>query len=253
MLTKGPIKTTASYLAQGGVAAAVGPDDDPALHAEDTIAAGRGLSRPSAVSVLTDEAPARVADLADLGVEFDLGLGLEGGHSRARVVHAGGAATGRQIAHTLAERVLDHPRISVRQGEQALEPLVDGLALRRRDDGRRCDLGASDSARDRRRGRALGTDDQSRGRGRRRHRDGLPRGSRGRRSRVHPVPSRLLCAARASSSAKLYAARARSCSTTAAIVSPTSLRRGTSSHVRSERAAQRCSTSARSTGTASRR
>ena len=118
MLTKGPIKTTASYLAQGGVAAAVGPDDDPALHAEDTIAAGRGLSRPSAVSVLTDEAPARVADLADLGVEFDLGLGLEGGHSRARVVHAGGAATGRQIAHALAERVLDHPRISVRQGER---------------------------------------------------------------------------------------------------------------------------------------
>ena len=116
VLTKGPIKTTASYLAQGGVAAAIGPDDDPALHAQDTLVAGRGLSRPSAVSVLTSEAPARVADLADLGVEFDSGLGLEGGHSRARVVHAGGAATGRQIAHALAERVLDHPRISVREG-----------------------------------------------------------------------------------------------------------------------------------------
>jgi len=125
VLTKGPIKTTASYLAQGGVAAAVGADDDPALHAEDTIAAGRGLSRPSAVSVLTDEAPARVADLTDLGVEFDPGLGLEGGHSRARVVHAGGAATGRQIAHALAERVLDHPRISVREG-QALELWTTG-------------------------------------------------------------------------------------------------------------------------------
>jgi L-aspartate oxidase len=120
VLTKGPIKTTASYLAQGGVAAAVGADDDPARHAEDTIAAGRGLSRPSAVSALTSEAPARVADLADLGVEFDPGLGLEGGHSRARVVHAGGAATGRQIAHALAERVVDHPRISVLEGEQAL-------------------------------------------------------------------------------------------------------------------------------------
>jgi L-aspartate oxidase len=120
VLTKGPIKTTASYLAQGGVAAAIGPEDDPVLHAEDTIAVGRGLSRPSAVSVLTSEAPARVADLTDLGVEFDPGLGLEGGHSRARVVHAGGAATGRQIAHTLAERVVAHPRISVREGEQAL-------------------------------------------------------------------------------------------------------------------------------------
>jgi L-aspartate oxidase len=120
VLTKGPIKTTASYLAQGGVAAAIGADDDPLLHAEDTIAVGRGLSRPSAVSVLTREAPARVADLTDLGVEFDPGLGLEGGHSRARVVHAGGAATGRQIAHTLAERVVAHPRISVREGEQAV-------------------------------------------------------------------------------------------------------------------------------------
>ena len=126
VLTKGPIKTTASYLAQGGVAAAVGPDDEPALHAVDTIAAGRGLSRPSAVSVLTSEAPARVADLADLGVEFDPGLGLEGGHSRARVVHAGGAATGRQIAHALAERVLAHPRISVREGEQARELWTTG-------------------------------------------------------------------------------------------------------------------------------
>jgi L-aspartate oxidase len=120
VLTKGPIKTTASYLAQGGVAAAVGADDDPLLHAADTMAAGRGLSRPGAVSVLTSEAPARVTDLVDLGVDFDPGLGLEGGHSRARVVHAGGAATGRQIAHALAERVVDHPRISVRQGEQAL-------------------------------------------------------------------------------------------------------------------------------------
>jgi L-aspartate oxidase len=120
VLTKGPIKTTASYLAQGGVAAAVGPDDDPVLHAEDTLVAGRGLSRPGAVSVLTSEAPARVADLADLGVEFDPGLGLEGGHSRARVVHAGGAATGRQIAHTLAEHVVAHPRITVCEG-QALE------------------------------------------------------------------------------------------------------------------------------------
>ena len=120
VLTKGPIRTSASYLAQGGVAAAVGDDDDPAMHAEDTISAGRGLSRASAVSVLTSEAAARVADLVDLGVEFDPGLGLEGGHSRARVVHAGGAATGRQIAHALAERVVDHPRISVLEGERAL-------------------------------------------------------------------------------------------------------------------------------------
>src|SRR6266576_4380313 len=72
VLTKGPIKTTASYLAQGGVAAAVGPDDDPALHAEDTIAVGRGLSRPSAVSVLTDEAPRSEEHTSELQSRRDL-------------------------------------------------------------------------------------------------------------------------------------------------------------------------------------
>src|SRR5205823_2829941 len=91
LLTKGPLLTSASYLAQGGVAAAIGDGDSPELHAADTLCAGRGLSRPSAVSVLTAEAPARVADLVELGVPFDDDLGLEGGHSRRRVVHAEGA------------------------------------------------------------------------------------------------------------------------------------------------------------------
>jgi L-aspartate oxidase len=125
LLTKGPLLTSASYLAQGGVAAAVAEDDSPELHAEDTLRAGRGLCRPSAVAVLTEEAPARVADLVALGVPFDEELGLEGGHSRRRVVHAGGAATGAVIARVLAERVLEHPRILVREGERVRE-LVDG-------------------------------------------------------------------------------------------------------------------------------
>lgn len=120
VLSKGPLLASASYLAQGGVAAAVGEDDDPALHAEDTIRAGRDLSRPSAVSVLSSEAPARVADLVDLGVEFDPELGLEGGHSRRRVVHAGGVQTGQRIALVLAERVLRHPSISVVEGERVV-------------------------------------------------------------------------------------------------------------------------------------
>ena len=120
VLTKGPLLSSTSLLAQGGIAAAVGEDDDPALHAEDTLRTGRGLCRPSAVSVLTDEAPARIRDLVELGVEFDDGLGLEGGHSRRRVVHAGGAATGDRVARTLAERVLAHPRITVAEGERML-------------------------------------------------------------------------------------------------------------------------------------
>jgi L-aspartate oxidase len=113
LLAKGPLLSSTSTLAQGGIAAAVGDDDEPRLHAQDTLRTGRGLSRPSAVRVLTDEAPARIRDLVDLGVEFDDGLGLEGGHSRRRVVHAGGAATGDRVSRVLAERVLAHPRIRV--------------------------------------------------------------------------------------------------------------------------------------------
>src|SRR5437588_6654289 len=127
VLSKGPLLTSASYLAQGGVAAAVGADDSPELHSEDTLRAGRGLSRPSAVAALTAEAPARVADLVELGVPFDDGLGLEGGHSRRRVVHAEGAATGAVIARVLAERVLAHPRIEVREGSRVLALVPGGV------------------------------------------------------------------------------------------------------------------------------
>ena len=121
LVSKGRLLSSTSYLAQGGVAAAVGADDTPELHAEDTVRAGRGLSRPSAVAVLTEEAPARIADLRALGVAFDDDLGLEGGHSRRRVLHAGGAATGEHIARVLAERVLEHPRITVREGERVTD------------------------------------------------------------------------------------------------------------------------------------
>jgi L-aspartate oxidase len=127
LLAKGSVRSSNSYAAQGGVAAAVGADDDPSLHAADTLTAGRGLCSPDAVRVLTEEAPARIADLVGLGVEFDDGLELEGGHSRNRVVHAGGAETGRRIAEVLAERVQAHPRIDVVEGERALGLwMVDG-------------------------------------------------------------------------------------------------------------------------------
>jgi len=120
VLSKGPLFSSASYLAQGGVAAAARAGDSPALHAKDTIDAGRGLCRPSAVSVLTEEAPARIVDLLELGVELDDEPGREGGHSVARVFHSGGAATGREIARVLAERVQAHPRIQVAEGERVV-------------------------------------------------------------------------------------------------------------------------------------
>ena len=118
VLAKASHRSSNSYAAQGGVAAAVGPGDDPALHAADTLTAGRGLCRPSAVRPLTEEAPARIAELRRLGVRFDKGLGREGGHSHARVVHAGGADTGRHIADVLTARAAEQPRIRLVEGER---------------------------------------------------------------------------------------------------------------------------------------
>ena len=118
VLAKASHRSSNSYAAQGGVAAAIGPDDDPALHAADTLAAGRGLCRPSAVRLLTEEAPVQIEELRRFGVRFDEGLGREGGHSRDRVVHAGGADTGRHIADVLTSRVRAHPRIRLVEGER---------------------------------------------------------------------------------------------------------------------------------------
>jgi L-aspartate oxidase len=117
LVAKGPVAASNSWQAQGGVAAALADEDEPALHAEDTFRAGRDLSRESAVRTLTEEAAARIEDLARLGVEFDADLGREGGHSLRRIAHVGGAETGKAIAATLAERVRAHPRIEVAQGE----------------------------------------------------------------------------------------------------------------------------------------
>ena len=130
LVSKGPVLTSSSWLAQGGVAAATAVDDSCDLHAADTVRAGRGLSRSSAVQALTLEAPARIVDLADLGVGFDPELGLEGGHSRRRVHSVGGAQTGREISRVLARAVLAHPRIEVSERERALELwLTDGRCV----------------------------------------------------------------------------------------------------------------------------
>ena len=110
-------------------------DDSPGRHAADTLAAGRGAARPSAVEVLCEEAPDRVRDLERLGVRFDadrrgaLALGLEGGHSARRVVHAGGAATGRRITRQLSALAAGHERIEVLEGAAATAVVTrDGRA-----------------------------------------------------------------------------------------------------------------------------
>ncbi len=126
LVTKGSLLASTSFYAQGGVAAAVGDDDDPELHLADTLAAGRGLCRESAVRVLVDEAPARIAELRDRGVRFDEGLGLEGGHSRRRIVHADGAQTGRRIAERLCATVAASPGIEVLEEQHVLDLWQDG-------------------------------------------------------------------------------------------------------------------------------
>ncbi len=118
VLAKASHTASNSYAAQGGVAAAVDESDDPSLHAADTLAAGRGICRPSAVELLANEAPGRIEWLRDLGARFDDGLSLEGGHSRPRVVHAGGADTGRHVADVLTRRASEHPRIRILEGER---------------------------------------------------------------------------------------------------------------------------------------
>jgi L-aspartate oxidase len=120
VVAKAPPAGSNSWHAQGGVAAALGGDDSPALHAADTLRAGRGICRESAVGVLTEEAPARLGDLARLGVAFESDLGREGGHSRRRIAHVGGAETGKAIAAALAARVRSHPGIELAESEAVL-------------------------------------------------------------------------------------------------------------------------------------
>ena len=120
-----PLAQTSSYWAQGGLAAALGPDDSPDLHRRDTETSGRGAVRRTAANVLVREAPRAVHDLQELGVVFDhdergdLALGLEGGHGRRRVAHAGGSATGRRVVRQLSAVAVEEPGITVLEGARA--------------------------------------------------------------------------------------------------------------------------------------
>jgi L-aspartate oxidase len=127
LVSRKPLAESSSFWAQGGLAAALAE-----RHAADTLAAGRGLCRTSAVEVLTREAPGAVDQLRRRGVRFDtepggeLSLGLEGGHSARRIVHAGGSETGRAITGRLAELVAAEPGVEVLEGASALALWSDG-------------------------------------------------------------------------------------------------------------------------------
>ena len=128
VLARTPLNGSASAQALGGIAAAIGPDDAPALHLEDTLAVGGGLCREATVRGVVERAPAAIDWLLAQGVEFDrdgehLDLGQEGAHRRRRVVHVADA-TGRAIMAVLGRRLEAHPRITLLAHHAAVELLV---------------------------------------------------------------------------------------------------------------------------------
>lgn len=133
VLTTGELgEHTSSDLAQGGIAAALNDGDAPALHALDTVHAGAGLCDVGVVEAVTGAAPETVAHLARLGARFDrapdgsIALGLEGAHSRHRIAHAGGDATGRELLRAAAAAVRATPSVTVVEHARAGRLVLDG-------------------------------------------------------------------------------------------------------------------------------
>src|SRR3954462_13177194 len=136
LLTKRSLFDSATAYAQGGIAAALGGGDSPALHRRDTLAAGAALCDAAAVQVLVEEGPARVRELQTAGADFDLDpkgrlkLGREAAHSKNRIVHAHGDQTGAEVARTLVARVKETKRIKVLERARVLDLIVRrGIAI----------------------------------------------------------------------------------------------------------------------------
>ncbi|MEO7019439.1 MAG: L-aspartate oxidase [Ktedonobacteraceae bacterium] len=126
LFTKGQLGESNTRYAQGGLTVALGADDSPELHLQDTLVAGAGLCDTSAARMLAEEAPAAVRWLIAMGVQFDharpgdlhatadgLLLGREAAHSRWRILHAGGDATGAEIERALVAASKKYPHIRI--------------------------------------------------------------------------------------------------------------------------------------------
>ena len=117
IVTKSQLDTSNSYYAQGGIAAAITEDDSPELHLNDTSVAGRGLCDIDAVRILVNEGRERVLELIEMGMSFDkiddeYVLGLEGGHNKRRILHAGGDATGKELTCFMLQKVKEQPLVN---------------------------------------------------------------------------------------------------------------------------------------------
>ncbi len=160
VVTKALLDAGSTRWAQGGIAAALGPEDDPEQHLQDTLTAGVGICDEAAVRLLVTDGPARVRELAALGAAFDLAAGggdfaltREGGHTRNRVVHAGGDATGLEVERALIAAVRADPEVEVIEHALVLDLLraarvgagpapVAGLTLHVLGEGSRDGVGA---------------------------------------------------------------------------------------------------------------
>ena len=133
ILTKRALRDSNSYNAQGGIAAVTDIEDNPEIHFTDTVIAGRGLCENKAVEVLVQEGPQRIKEIISEGMKFDtengkLSLGLEGGHHRKRILHAGGDSTGRYITEFLISKVESDPGITIRENMSVIDFLIkDGV------------------------------------------------------------------------------------------------------------------------------
>ncbi|WP_315928263.1 L-aspartate oxidase [Mesorhizobium sp. SP-1A] len=132
LLTKAPLGVeSSSVLAQGGLAASLGADDSPELHVADTLAAGDGLCDEAVVRRVVEAAPHAIDALRRLGLALDCApdgtplLGLEAAHSRRRIVHAAGDATGRELVRALVAAVRRMPSITVLEGMDVRRLLVE--------------------------------------------------------------------------------------------------------------------------------
>jgi L-aspartate oxidase len=130
-----PVGDGASSLAQGGIAAALGPGDAPAQHAADTLRVSAGLAAEDVAALVTDAAPRRIAWLRQIGVAFDLDangslvLGREAGHGRHRIVHAGGDRTGAAVMQALARAARNRPDIRLLEGFALIDLVTCGARV----------------------------------------------------------------------------------------------------------------------------
>lgn len=129
IITKALIRDSNSFNAQGGIAAVTSEDDAPEIHKDDTLIAGRGLCEEASVDILVNEGPERIEEIIAEGMKFDskngvLALGLEGGHHKRRILHAGGDATGKWITEFTISKVLQQKNITIFENTLLLDLLT---------------------------------------------------------------------------------------------------------------------------------